>query len=212
MRVKVKEAIIVEGKYDKIKLSSLVDCVILETSGFHIFQDPEQMRLIRRLADTNGIIILTDSDAAGFVIRNRLTGSVDKSKVKQAYIPDIYGKEKRKATGSKEGKLGVEGMPKEVILDALRRAGATFTAGEETQETAGRQITKAELFALGITGGTHSAEKRGWLLRRLRLPEHMTTNAMLRVINETMSREAFFALAAQCDEACAEREKIAKRC
>ncbi|MDD5953302.1 MAG: DUF4093 domain-containing protein [Oscillospiraceae bacterium] len=200
MRVKIKEAIVVEGKYDKIKLSSLVDGVILETSGFHIFQDPEQLALIRRLADTQGIILLTDSDGAGFVIRNYLTGAIDNRKIKQAYIPDCYGKEKRKASFSKEGKLGVEGMQKEVLLEALRRAGATFL--EETAPEQGKRepITKAELFALGITGGEHSGQKRKWLLRQLKLPERMTTNAMLRVVNETMERERFFALAAQYDK------------
>lgn len=189
--LKIKEAIVVEGKYDKIKLSSMIDGVILETSGFHIFKDPEQMQLIRRLADTHGIIIFTDSDAAGFVIRNHLTGSIDNSKIKQAYIPDIYGKEKRKATHSKEGKLGVEGVPKEIILDALRRAGATFIGEEESAVECGPKVTKAELFTLGITGGENSSEKRKWLLRELNLPERMTTNAMLKVINDIMSRDEF---------------------
>ncbi len=191
MLLKVKEAIIVEGKYDKIKLSSIVDGVILETSGFHIFKDPEQMALIRRLADTHGIIIFTDSDGAGFVIRNHLTGSIDNAKIKQAYIPDIYGKEKRKVTRSKEGKLGVEGVPKDVIIDALRRAGATFVGEEEAAAEKGPKITKAELFELGITGGDNSAEKRKWLLRQLHLPERMTTNAMLKVINDIMDRDEF---------------------
>lgn len=198
--LKIKEAIIVEGKYDKIKLASLVDAVIIETSGFHIFQDPEQMAFIRRMADTNGIIILTDSDAAGFVIRNHLTGAIDNSKIKHAYIPDLYGKEKRKATASKEGKLGVEGVPKAVILDALRRAGATFAAEGETIKPPTATVTKAELFALGISGGQNSVEKRKWLLRALNLPEHMATNAMLRVINETMDRETFLELIAQCNQ------------
>lgn len=199
-----------EGKYDKIKLASLVDGVIIETSGFHIFKDPEQMRLIRRLADTNGIIILTDSDAAGFVIRNHLTGAIDNTKIKQAYIPDIYGKEKRKVTGSKEGKLGVEGVPKEVVLDALKRAGATFATDTATVDKDGQSVTKAELFALGITGGSQSAEKRKWLLRTLDLPERMTTNAMLRVINETMDHDAFLQLAEQCNKFCNSTENLRK--
>lgn len=198
MRHKIKEAIIVEGKYDKIKLDSLIDTMIVETNGFHIFRDREQMDFIRKLADSRGVIILTDSDAAGFVIRNHLTGSIPKNKIKQAYIPDLYGKEKRKKVSSKEGKLGVEGVPKEIILEALRRGGATFLDEGVTLETENNLITKADLFALGITGGENSADKRKLLLKALRLPEHMTTNAMLRVINETMDGAAFYDLVEDC--------------
>lgn len=185
---KIQEAIIVEGKYDKIKLSSIVDAVIIETAGFHIFKDPEQMAFIRKMASCSGIIILTDSDGAGFLIRNHLTGSIDAGQIKQAYIPDVYGKEKRKSAPSKEGKLGVEGVPAKVILEALARAGATFTDRKESRQT-GEKLTKADLFDYGITGGENSSAKRRWLLHRLHLPERMTTNAMLRVINETMGRE-----------------------
>lgn len=190
---KIKEAIVVEGKYDKIKLSSMVDAVIVETSGFHIFKDPEQLAFIRRLAETTGVILFTDSDGAGFVIRNYLTGALNGATIKQAYIPDLYGKERRKNAPSKEGKLGVEGVPKQEILDALRRAGATFA--DSTQEAVERTpITKSDLFDWGITGGENSTERRRWLLRKLRLPERMTTNAMLRVLNETMERDALFSL------------------
>lgn len=192
-KLKIKEAVVVEGKYDKIKLSSMIDTMIVETGGFHIFQDPEQLALIRRLAGTQGVIILTDSDGAGFVIRNYLTGAIPNGVVKHGYIPDLYGKEKRKTTASKEGKLGVEGIPKKVLLDALCRAGATF-AENDAAPLATLPITKAELFELGITGGEYSGEKRKWLLHQLQLPERMTTNAMLRVINESLGREAFFQL------------------
>ena len=199
MLPKIKEAIIVEGKYDKIKLMSIVDAVVIETSGFHIFKDPQQVKFIRQMAEQNGIILLTDSDGAGFVIRNFLTGVVDPGKIKQAYIPDLHGKEKRKTSPSKEGKLGVEGVPKTVILEALRRAGATF-AERTVEEKEKPVVTKTEFYELGFTGGENSAEKRACLLRRLCLPEHMATNALLRVINETMTRESFLSLAEQCGE------------
>ena len=200
MSLKIKEAIIVEGKYDKIKLSSLVDAVIIETFGFHIFKDKEQLELIRRLADTNGLILLTDSDAAGFLIRNYLTGAVDPKKIKQAYIPDLYGKEKRKRIGSKEGKLGVEGVPAKLLLEALKRAGATILGDDVQQDRAKALVTKSELYDWGISGGEQSSEKRKWLLKKLDLPERMTTNAMLRVINETMEYDVFYALVKQCED------------
>lgn len=189
--IQVKEAIIVEGKYDKIKLSSLVDGLILETHGFQIFKDKQQMALIRRLADTRGLIILTDSDAAGFVIRNYLNGSIDRRKIKHAYIPDVFGKEKRKEKGSKEGKLGVEGIQAHVILDALRRAGATILDHDNLPQTVpcGEPIRKADLFQWGLSGQEDSAAKRKALLQYLNLPEHLAANALVKVLGSIFTRE-----------------------
>lgn len=188
--IKVKEAIIVEGKYDKIKLSSIVDGLIITTNGFGIFNDKERQYLIRELAEKRGIIILTDSDSAGFVIRNFLKGSVPKDRIKNAYIPDVFGKEKRKEKRSKEGKLGVEGVAKELIIDALRKCGASFE-NCDCESRFGEEITKADFFAYGLTGGKDSAEKREALKKKLKLPENMTTNSLLAVLNCLMTREEF---------------------
>ncbi len=187
----VKEVIVVEGRYDKNTLSQVVDAVILETSGFGIFNDAAKRRLLKKLAETRGLIQLTDSDAAGFLIRNRIKGFVDPALVKHAYIPDVYGKERRKAQASKEGKIGVEGMRPEVLLDALIRAGATIDE-RETVATSPR-ISKADLYALGLSGREGSAEKRKKLLRQLELPERMSADAMLDVLNALMDRESFIA-------------------
>ena len=182
MRLKVKEAVIVEGKYDKIKLSSLIDGVIIETNGFQIFKDPEQMAMIRRLAETRGILVLTDSDGAGFVIRNYLSSS----------MPGMFGKEKRKEKPSKEGKLGVEGVPAQVILEALQRAGAT--CGQEPVACPKRMITKTDLFEAGLSGGENSAQKRRALLKRLKLPEHLAPNALVKVLTSLMRYDEFYKL------------------
>jgi len=179
---KIREAIVVEGRYDKNTLSQVVDTLILETNGFGLFKDPERMALLRKAAEKRGLIVLTDSDGAGFVIRNRIKSSISQDLVKHAYIPDIYGKEKRKRKPGKEGKLGVEGMPPKVIEDVLRRSGATFL-GEETAQESGCPLTKADLFAAGLTGGEGSAQRRLELLKRLELPEHMSANALLAVLN-----------------------------
>ena len=189
--IRVKEAIVVEGKYDKIKLSSLVEGVIIETKGFGIFQDREKLAYLRALAKKRGLIVLTDSDGAGFLIRGKLSSSIPPEQIKHAYIPDILGKERRKASPSKEGKLGVEGMKPAVLLEALRRAGATFEDGETAAGSRGDSITKADLFALGLTGGTDSAAKRRALLKQLDLPEHLTPNGMLEALNLLYSREEF---------------------
>ena len=180
--LKIKEAIVVEGRYDKNTLSQVVDTLILETAGFGIFKNPEQMELLRRAAQKRGLIVLTDSDGAGFVIRNRIRGAIPETMLKHAYIPDIYGKEKRKRLPGKEGKLGVEGMPPKVLEQVLRRAGATFLEGERanTEKTV---VTKADLFAAGLTGGADSGARRKRLLKKLELPEHMSTNALLSVLN-----------------------------
>ena len=188
--LRIREAIVVEGRYDKNTLSQLVDTVIIETSGFGIFKDKERLALLRRLAEKRGLIVLTDPDGAGFVIRGHLRGSLPPDRVKHAYVPDIYGKERRKRQGGKEGKLGVEGMRPEVLEAALRRAGATFLdeAGEKAAP-AGRPITKADFVALGLSGGPDSGEKRRALLQRLELPEHLSPNAMLEVLNALFTRE-----------------------
>lgn len=179
--LKIKEAIIVEGRYDKIKLKNLVDTTIIETNGFRVFSDKEKQTLIRKIAQTRGILVFTDSDSAGFVIRNFLRGAVDKSKIKHCYIPQINGKEKRKAHGSKEGFLGVEGVSDEVIIDAIRKSGATII-GEESQAQSG-EITKSDLYWLGLTGRENSEKLRKALLKNLGMPSYLTTNAMLSAIN-----------------------------
>ena len=187
--LRIKEAIVVEGRYDKNTLSQVVDTLILETGGFHIFKDPEQMALLRRAAQRRGLIVLTDSDGAGFVIRNRIRGAVPQSQVKHAYIPDVYGKERRKRQRGKEGKLGVEGMKPDVILEALRRAGVTFLDEETAPQAEKTPITKADLMEWGLAGGEGSSQRRQALLRRLDLPEHLTANGMLEALNLLVSRE-----------------------
>ena len=178
--LEIREAIVVEGRYDKNTLSQIVDAPILETSGFGIFKDKEQMSLLRRVAERRGLIVFTDSDGAGFVIRNHIKSAIPGKYLKHAYIPDIYGKERRKSAPGKEGKLGVEGVSPDILIDALRRAGATIE-GEETVKRQG--ITKQDLMAWGLSGGANSAQKRQLLLRRLGLPQHMSTNAMLQALN-----------------------------
>ena len=187
--LKIQEAIVVEGRYDKNTLSQVVDAVILETSGFGIFKDKEKLALLRRVGEKRGLILLTDSDGAGFVIRNYLKGALPKDQVKQAYIPDIAGKERRKRTPGKEGKLGVEGMRPEVLLEALRRSGATFL-DEAAEHPKRGGITKGDLYEWGLAGGAGSAEKRKALLKRLDLPEHLTANGMLEALNLLYDRES----------------------
>lgn len=179
--LKIKEAIVVEGRYDKNTLAQLVDTPILETSGFGIMKDKQQLQLLRKVAELRGLIIFTDSDGAGFVIRNYLKGAINGKYLRHAYIPDIPGKERRKAAPGKEGKLGVEGMTPQVILDALRKAGATVL-GEEPLRTAGC-ITKQNMMELGLSGGQNSSFLRKELLKKLDLPEHMSANALLQALN-----------------------------
>ena len=179
--VKIKEAIVVEGRYDKNTLSQIVDAPILETAGFGIFKDKQQRKLLRKVAQTRGLIVFTDADGAGFVIRNHIKSAIPGKYLKHAYIPDIPGKERRKAAPGKEGKLGVEGMTPEIILQALRNAGATIE-GETEKRTAGA-ITKADLVALGLSGVPGSEEKRKALMKHLDLPEHMSPNALLQALN-----------------------------
>ena len=179
----VKEVLVVEGRYDQNALSPGVAATIITLGGFSVFNDKEKLAFLRRLAEKQGIVVLTDSDGAGFVIRNYLKGALPKNQVKHAYIPDIHGKEKRKRAPGKEGKLGVEGMRPEVLLDALRKAGATFLDETGEKATAKEPITKADLFTLGLTGGADSAAKRQALLKKLELPERLTTNGLLEALN-----------------------------
>ena len=185
--IKIKEAIVVEGRYDKNTLSQIVDAPIIETSGFGIMNDKAQLDFLRNVAQKRGLIIFSDSDGAGFVIRNFLRGAIPGEYVKHAYIPDIAGKEPRKRTPAKEGKLGVEGMSPEVILSCLRRAGATIEG--EAASTVGENITKQDMMVLGLSGGPDSSAKRRKLTQKLQLPEHMSTNALLQALNLLYSLE-----------------------
>ena len=188
MKPRVKEVIAVEGRYDHNTIAQVVDAAVVELGGFAVFRDAEKWALLRQLAEKRGLILLTDSDGAGFVIRNHLKGALPREKVKQAYIPDVAGKERRKRRPGKEGKLGVEGMDPATLLAVLRRCGATFE--EEAREpAAGQAITKADLFALGLSGGSGSAERRRALTRALALPEKLSPNALLEVLNLLTTRE-----------------------
>ena len=178
--VKIKEAILVEGRYDKNTLSQIVDAPILETGGFGIFKDKKQMALLRQVAEKRGLIVFTDADGAGFVIRNHVKSAIPGKFLKHAYTPDIFGKERRKDKAGKEGKLGVEGMKPEIILEALRKAGATIE-GEAVPEH--QSITKQDMMELGLSGGADASSKRLALLKKLDLPEHMSANALLQALN-----------------------------
>lgn len=184
--IRIREAIIVEGRYDKNTLSQIVDAPILETAGFGIFKDKQQMKLLRQVAEKRGLIVFTDSDGAGFVIRNHIKSAIDGKYLKHAYIPDIPGKERRKSAPGKEGKLGVEGMTTQIILEALRRAGATMDGEAVTTLSL---VTKQDMMELGLSGGKDSSSLRGMLLRKLDLPEHMSANAMLQALNLLYSKE-----------------------
>lgn len=185
--LKIREAIVVEGRYDKNTLSQIVDAPILETKGFGLFKDPKQLELLRSVAKKRGLIVLTDSDGAGFVIRNHIKSAIPAKYLKHAYIPDVAGKEKRKAAPGKEGKLGVEGMSPEVLLAALKNAGATIE-GESTAR-GNDQITKQDFVEFGLSGGLNASERRKRLQNRLHLPEHMSANALLQALNLLLSRE-----------------------
>lgn len=194
--IRIKQAVIVEGRYDKIKLSSLIDALIIETDGFGIFKDKEKRKLIRRLADERGILILTDSDSAGFKIRNYLGGSLPEDKVFHAYIPDIFGKEKRKTEPSKEGKLGVEGVPSEIIFEALKKAGIDFETQEKPQER--RLITNVDLFECGLSGTSDCKERKEKLLKYLSLPVRLSTKSLVKVLNTFMTYEEFISACEKC--------------
>ena len=186
---RIEEVIVVEGRYDRNMLLQVVDATVVETGGFSVFNDREKLAFLRKLAQKRGLILLTDSDGAGFVIRNYLKGAIPTEQVKQAYIPDIPGKERRKREAGKEGKLGVEGMTPEILLQALRRGGATFVG--EAAPSAAVPITKADLLDRGLIG-PGSTQKRQQLLKNLELPEHLTPNALLETLNLLMSREEFY--------------------
>ncbi len=192
--IKLKEAIIVEGKYDKIKLSSIVDGLIITTDGFGIFKDREKRELIRLLAKKRGIIILTDSDSAGFLIRSHIKGFVTEGEIKNVFVPDIFGKEKRKTAPSKEGKLGVEGISREILESALEKAGVINRQEQNkglSDQPKQRQVTKTDLFEDGLSGKADSKAKRALLLSQLDLPEHMSTNTLLEAINALYSYEEY---------------------
>ena len=190
--IRVREAIVVEGRYDANTLRQIVDAPIFETGGFGVFNDKELVALLRTAAQKRGLIILTDSDGAGFVIRSYLSGAIDPACVKHAYIPDVPGKERRKDHPSKEGKLGVEGMTPDVLIEALRRAGATILG--ETEKAVPGEITKADLYQKGLSGKSDSAARRRELIKSLNLPERMSANALLRALNLMMTREEFLNL------------------
>lgn len=181
-------AIVVEGKYDKIKLSSMVDGVIICTRGFRVYKDKEMQAMLRALAKKQGLAVLTDSDTAGFKIRGFLRSICGKENIVDVYIPDLYGKEKRKDHPSKEGKLGVEGVPEEVLQKAFADAGI----GAELVLQKKDPITKMDLFELGLSGRAESALRRKRLMKHLTLPEHLTTNALVTVLDALMSREELF--------------------
>ena len=195
--LKIREAIVVEGRYDKNTLAQIVDAPILETKGFGLFKDPKQLDLLRSVAKKRGLIVLTDSDGAGFVIRNHIKSAIAAKYLKHAYIPDVAGKEKRKAAPGKEGKLGVEGMSPEVLLAALKNAGATIE-GESTAR-GNDQITKQDFVEFGLSGGRNASERRKRLENRLHLPEHMSANALLQALNLLLSREELAEIAREWD-------------
>lgn len=190
-KLKLRQAIVVEGKYDQNTLRQIVDTAIFTTNGFADMKDPALLHLLQQAAQTTGLIILTDSDGAGFLIRNTLKSALPETGVLHAFIPDLPGKEKRKAAPGKEGLLGVEGMTPEILLKALRNAGAEFADGS-TPPPAREPITKQDLFALGLSGGPESAKKRAALLKALSLPARMSANALLQALNVLFSREEFF--------------------
>ena len=186
--IKIDKVIIVEGRYDKIKLSSMIDGIIIETEGFGIFKDKDKQKLIRKLAETKGIAILTDSDSAGFVIRNFITSIVPKEYITNVYIPDIYGKEKRKDSPSKEGKLGVEGISAEILNEAFKKAGIGVSQSETNER---KKITLNDFFDDGLTGDTQSKRKRTDLLKKLDPPERMSTKAMLDILNTFITYDEY---------------------
>jgi len=193
IRKNVREVIVVEGRYDKNTVAQAVGGTIIETSGFGLFSDKDKLALLRKLAEKRGLIILTDSDRAGFSIRGKLRGMLGAADVKHAYIPDVIGRERRKASPSKEGKLGVEGMSQDVIIEALVRANATFE-DEPAQPDKAAQITKVDMYAAGLSGGADSATKRRELQKRLELPERLSANGLLEVLNILFTRDEFFNL------------------
>lgn len=187
--IRIREAVVVEGKYDKIKLSSLLDGTIVTTDGFGIFRDREKMAYLHRLAENQGLVVLTDSDGAGFVIRGKISSCIPASQLKHAYIPDIPGKERRKAAPSKEGMLGVEGMELQTLRQVLRRAGATLLEEESLPENAHGKLTKADLYEMGLSGREDSAQRRKALQKELDLPERLSAGGLLQALNALYSKQ-----------------------
>jgi len=194
--IKLNEVVVVEGRYDKIKLSSIIDAIIIETDGFGIFKDKEKQKLLRRFSETKGIIVLTDSDSAGFKIRAFLGNVIPKDRITNVYVPDIYGKEKRKDAPSKEGKLGVEGVPVEIIEESLKKAGVGF---EKNTDITARKITLNDFYDDGLTGGADSKAKRKRLLKVLDLPERLTTKNMIDILNSFVTFEEYKKAVEQCE-------------
>lgn len=194
-KLKISQAVIVEGKYDKIKLSSVIDALIVETNGFGVFKDKERMAYIKKLANERGIAVLTDSDHAGFMIRGYISSGIPKDKIFSVYIPDVYGKEKRKDKPSKEGKLGVEGMSSEIILEAFKKANL---GAERTNNT--NPVTTADLFEAGLSGTPDAKNNKKRFLKTLGLPEYLSTPALIQYINSSMTKEEFEKITAQLDE------------
>lgn len=194
--IKIKEAVIVEGKYDKIKLSAILDAPIVTTDGFRIFKDKEKQKFIRNLAEKRGILILTDSDSAGLMIRSFLGGSIKKEYIKHAYIPELFGKEKRKTEASKEGLLGVEGVSKEIIIKSLEKAGVLAQDSQVVNDP----ITKIDLYDDGFFGKDNCAEKRKILLRKVSLPSNLSTNALVQMLNVFMTRDEYKTLVKEIED------------
>lgn len=185
-KIKISQAVIVEGRYDKLKLSNIIDAFIIETNGFGIFKDKKKLSFIKRIANERGIIVLTDSDHAGFMIRNYISSGVPKDKIINVYIPDIKGKEKRKDKPSKEGKLGVEGMSAQILLQALKRADVAYSKSVNENP-----VTNYDLFSLSLSGTPNAKQNKKKLLQKMNLPEYLSTNSLLTYVNSQMSREAF---------------------
>lgn len=187
--LKIKEAVIVEGKYDKIKLSNLIDTLIIETNGFAVFKDKKKLAFIRKLANERGIIVITDSDHSGFQIRNYISSSLPKDKIKHIYIPDIYGKEKRKKEPSKEGKLGVEGIDDKILLSLFEKANIEARSVEKRD-----LITSVDMFTLGLSGTPNVTQNKKKLLKSLDLPEFLSTSSLISYLNSSMDKKEFYSL------------------
>ena len=187
--LKIKEAVIVEGKYDKIKLSNLIDTLIIETNGFAVFKDKKKLAFIRKLANERGIIVITDSDHSGFQIRNHISSSLPKDKIKHIYIPDIYGKEKRKKEPSKEGKLGVEGIDDKILLSLFEKANIEARSVEKRD-----LITSVDMFTLGLSGTPNATQNKKKLLKSLDLPEFLSTSSLISYLNSSMDKKEFYSL------------------
>lgn len=208
-KLRIREAVVVEGKYDKIRLESVVDALILETDGFAIFKDQQQLSLLRRLAAERGLLVLTDSDSAGFVIRGYLSGVIPSDQIHHAYIPERKGRERRKSADSKEGLLGVEGMDRDCLLEALRRAGVTVLTGDDRERREPQAyLTPARLYEDGLSGKPYSSRLRQELLRELGLPGRLSPARMRQVINASVPPERYRAALQRAEARCVERSEM----